>query len=376
MVNQKPMRLSRLLATAALALACGAASGQAPSPREIAARITPTVVSIAALDRWGEVIGTGTGFFVDDQGTFVTNHHVIEGSAALKVELSTGELFSQVYSLVTDAQRDIAILRIPAEQTPAAVLGSDRDLEVGDPVFVMGNPMGLDRTFSNGMVSAKRMIDGTETIQVTAAISPGSSGGPVMNEHGHVIGIATWYMELGQNLNMAVPIRYTRALLAMDHAPTLFVGDEPEIQRLVAAEAAPGSQRLSARIDTRSDDAWVEQVLLQLAAVEEAVMDKNIILSHEPVTGDLAAGASGTINLTLQGGSSYLIVGACDEDCDDVDLFLYDRAQTLLAEDADATDVPVLLYDPPVNTDVTLRVRMYSCHLEPCSFGVAVFRER
>ena len=136
------------------------------------------MVSIAALDRWGEVISTGTGFFVDDQGTFVTNHHVIEGSAALKVELSTGELLSQVYSLVTDAQRDIAILRIPAEQTPAAVLGSDRDLEVGDPVFVMGNPMGLDRTFSNGMVSAKRMIDGTETIQVTAPISPGSSGGP------------------------------------------------------------------------------------------------------------------------------------------------------------------------------------------------------
>src|SRR5690606_13677270 len=162
------------------------------------------VVSIASYDQWGETAGTGTGFLVDDQGTFVTNHHVIEGAASLKVELATGEQFTRVYSLVADADRDTAILRIPAALTTAAVLGMDRELEVGDPVFVMGNPLGLDRTFSNGMVSAKRLIEGTENIQITAPISPGSSGGPVMNERGEVIGIASWYVEHGQNLNMAV----------------------------------------------------------------------------------------------------------------------------------------------------------------------------
>jgi hypothetical protein len=334
------------------------------------------VVSIAALDRWGEVTGTGTGFFVDDRGTFVTNYHVLEDAAALKVELSTGELFSQVYSVVIDAQRDIAILRIPAEATPPAVLGADRDLEVGDTVFVMGNPLGLDRTFSNGMVSAKRMIGGTETIQITAPISPGSSGGPVMNEQGHVIGIATWYIDRGQNLNMAVPIRYARALLALNHTPTLFVGDEPEGRRLAAAAPAPSSQRRAARIDTSNDDAWIAQVLVQLAAIEEVALDEGLVRSHEPVSGDLAAGASRAITLTLQGGVNYLLVGACDEDCDDLDLFLYDGARNLLAEDTDATDVPMLSYSPRATTEVALRVRMYSCNVEPCSFGVVAFRGR
>jgi serine protease Do len=110
----------------------------------------PTVVSIAAYDQWEETIGTGTGFFVDDQGTFVTNWHVLEDAMRLRVELSTGERFDNVYLVTDDKQRDIALLRIPAERTPAATLGVDQDLEVGDPVYVMGNPLGLDRTSATG----------------------------------------------------------------------------------------------------------------------------------------------------------------------------------------------------------------------------------
>lgn len=360
----------------ALAIGGSPALADVPSPREVAARITPAVVSIATYDQWGETAGTGTGFLVDDQGTFVTNHHVIEGAASLRVELSTGEQFTQVYSLVTDADRDIAILRIPAEHTTAAVLGMDRDLEVGDPVFVMGNPLGLDRTFSNGMVSAKRLIEGTENIQITAPISPGSSGGPVMNERGEVIGIASWYVEYGQNLNMAVPIRYVRPLLAMNHTPTLFEGEQVAYQSATAADVGTGSRRRASLIDTRSDDAWVQQVLEQLAAVETIALDSELVRSHETVTGDLRAGENSVISLTLREGFKYMLVGACDADCADLDFFLYDTSQALLADEQEVDDLPVLVYSPPETMDVTLRVRMYTCHVEPCSYGVAVFRDQ
>jgi hypothetical protein len=358
----------------AVAITGSLAIADVPSPREVAARITPTVVSIATYNQWGETAGTGTGFLVDDQGTFVTNHHVIEGAASLKIELSTGEQFTQVYSLVTDADRDIAILRIPAEHTTAAVLGMDRELEVGDPVFVMGNPLGFDRTFSNGMVSAKRLIEGTENIQITAPISPGSSGGPVMNERGEVIGIASWYVEYGQNLNMAVPIRYVRPLLALQHAPVLFRGDPGGPQAVVAAEVSDTARRRASRIETADDDRWIQQVLEQLAGLEEAALDRKFIRSHEPVTGDLNTGESGVIRLSLEGGVKYLLAGACDEDCDDLDLFMYDGAQTLLAMEEEVTDLPVLSYISPQTIQVTLRVLMYSCAIEPCSYGVVVFR--
>ena len=360
----------------ALVLTASPAVADVPSPREVAARITPAVVSIAAYDQWGEPFTTGTGFLVDDQGTFVTNYHVIEGAASLKVELATGEQFTRVYSLVTDAERDIAILRIPAEQTTAAVLGSDRELEVGDTVFVMGNPLGLDRTFSNGMVSAKRLIDGTETIQVTAPISPGSSGGPVMNERGEVIGIATWILEHGQNLNMAVPIRYARPLLALHHTPTLFEGTPGGHKSLVAIEVGGTPGRRAAFIETAADDYWIQQVLEQLAAVEEVVLQTELVRTHEPVTGDLSEGESSIISMTLQAGFSYMMVAACDEDCRDIDLFLYDPAQALLAEEQEVDDLPVLVFSPPATMNVTLRVRMYTCQVEPCSYGVAVFREQ
>lgn len=366
----------RIAFLGALALTGSSAVAEAPSPREVAARITPAVVSIATYDQWGTTAGTGTGFLVDDQGTFVTNHHVIDGAASLKVELSTGEQFTQVYSLVTDSDRDIAILRIPAEHTTPAVLGMDRELEVGDPVFVMGNPLGLDRTFSNGMVSAKRLIEGTENIQITAPISPGSSGGPVMNERGEVIGIASWYIEHGQNLNMAVPIRYVRPLLAMDHAPILFEGSQASYQAVAATEVGERARRRASLIEVASDDQWIQQVLEQLVVVESIALDNELVRTHEPVTGDLREGENSIISMKLQQGFKYMMVGACDADCADLDFFLYDSAQALLAEEQEVDDLPVLVYSPPETMDVTLRVRMYSCNVEPCSYGVAVFRDQ
>jgi hypothetical protein len=377
LTNRKGPPTLRVLA---LAFACGlvstaAAQTEPLTPRVIAAQIAPTVVSIAAYDQWGETIGTGTGFFVDDQGTFVTNWHVLEGAMRLRVELSTGERFDNVYLVTDDQQRDVALLRIPAERTPAATLGVDQDLEVGDPVYVMGNPLGLDRTFSNGMVSARRMIEGSESIQITAPISPGSSGGPVMDERGRVVGIATWYYESGQNLNMAVPIRYVRPLLAMPHVPTLFTGTSSTVTTLAATPLERSSRQREARIQTRADDLWAQQVLEQLVEVESVALSQKLIRSHDPVIGQLRNTQNGIVTIRVESGIGYLIVGACDEDCDDLDFFLYDAANNLLAKDDEYGDIPLVTYDGGPANEVSLRVRMYSCQLEPCAFGVAVFRE-
>ena len=345
------------------------------APRVIAAQVTPAIVSIASYDQWGEIIGTGTGFLVDDQGTFVTNWHVLEGAAHLQVELATGERFSNVYMLADDQQRDIAILRVPTERTPAVYLGVDQDLEVGDPVFVMGNPLGLDRTFSNGMVSARRMIDGSEAIQITAPISPGSSGGPVMDDRGQVVGVATWYFDTGQNLNMAVPIRYVRPLLAMQHTPVLFTGTPSQVPALAAQPTQSSSLRRPASIDTRAQDRWSEQVLEQLAEAEALLLSQEITRSHEPVLGELNDGQSGIVSIKVERGVSYLIGGACDEDCDDLDFYLYGSENELLAQDDEEGHFPMVVYDGGQIDEVTLRVKMYSCQVEPCAFGVVVFRE-
>lgn len=322
------------------------------------------------------MLASGTGFFLDESGTFATNHHVLEGAHSLIAELSNGEQFSQIYTIVVDAERDIAILSIDPENTPAVILGEDGELEVGDPVFVMGNPLGLDRTFSNGMVSALRSIEESDVIQITAPISPGSSGGPVMNDHGHVIGIATWYLEHGQNLNMAVPIRYVGPMLAGQHVPRQFEGTTLDVLSLSADALPYPSRRRVSRIRTQNDDAWAAQVLQQLASIEDVVTRQKFTRSHQPVTGDLTEGQSAVVTMTLQQDTNYIFAAACDEDCDDLDLFLYDSEKQLLAEDKDPSDVPIFSYRSPVTTDIAVRARMYSCNQEPCTFGIAVFREK
>lgn len=368
--------LPRLTLLASILCVAGPTPAEPPSARSVAARTGPAVVSILARNEWGEQIGSGSGFFVDDHGTFVTNYHVLEGASTLTVEMQSGERYNLVYTVVLDAERDLAIMAVPAEQTPFVGLGSDQALEVGDTVYVMGNPLGLDRTFSNGLVSARRVVDGSEVIQITAPISPGSSGGPVMDEQGGVIGIATWYAEGGQNLNMAIPVRYVRPLLAMTHTPTPFEGRHSVTSALVAPEVRQPSRRRAARIDQNIGDRWNQQVLAQLAAFENAALGAGVIRSHEPVTGMLPAGESGVITIKLEQGREYLFVGACDQDCTDIDLFLYDADNELVASQEEVTDVPMLTHTIAASGEHTLRVRMYACSIEPCAFGVVTFRER
>jgi tetratricopeptide (TPR) repeat protein len=172
----------------------------------------PAVVTIIVYDPRGHELGFGSGFFVSSSGEMLTNHHVIEGATSAKVRTLDGHLVPVQVILADDAKSDLArLLVLEEEETPYLRVASERP-QVGDHVMVMGSPMGLDETVTEGIVSAvpEQRAGQSDlepaTLQITAAISEGSSGGPVLNARGEVVGVATAFMREGENLNFAVPL--------------------------------------------------------------------------------------------------------------------------------------------------------------------------
>ena len=167
----------------------------------VAEQVTPSVVVIRS-DR-----GQGSGFLVDASGTIVTNEHVIDDVTELTVTLNSGEVFSTVWIVATDAARDLAILRIAGTHLPALPLADSNSVQVGEPVALLGAPAGLGATLSTGVVSAVRIVDGSRTIQTTAPASLGSSGSPLVNRDGEAVGVLTWARVDGNDLNFTIPIK-------------------------------------------------------------------------------------------------------------------------------------------------------------------------
>ena len=181
----------------------------------------------------------GSGFFVGD-GLIVTNYHVIEGATKGTAKLVGTEQASDIEGYIAiDKDRDLAILKVANLYAPPLPLGDSDIVQVGEVVYAVGNPRGLEGTFSDGIIS-NIQPDGNsgirgEVIQMTAPISQGSSGGAVLNSNGEVIGIAASIRKDGQNLNFAIPVNYLKALL--DRAGP--------VQPLVAAPSAPRKNALS-----------------------------------------------------------------------------------------------------------------------------------
>lgn len=163
----------------------------------------------------------GSGFVVDHSGTIVTNLHVIGRLANISVQLHNGDIYERVKVRATDEQKDVAILQIPGFNVPTLTLGDSDTVRVGDPVVLVGSPLGLDGTVTAGIVSSLRPLPGYRVIQTDAAASPGNSGGPMLNARGEVVGVLTFGIKRGENLNFVVPINYVRGLLAVDDNLTL-----------------------------------------------------------------------------------------------------------------------------------------------------------
>lgn len=191
-------------------------AANAQTPEKIAEKALGSTV-LLTMQRPDGKGALGSGFFVAD-GQIATNYHVIEGAVKGTAKLVGGETaFNIEGHTAIDKARDLAVLKVTTLRAPALSLGNSDTVKVGETVYAVGNPRGLEGTFSQGNISSIRPEGNTavrgKVLQITAPISPGSSGGAVLNSNGKVIGIAVATVVNGQNLNFAIPSNYLKALL-------------------------------------------------------------------------------------------------------------------------------------------------------------------
>ncbi len=169
--------------------------------------VKPAVVLIQTFDANSQPIGQGSGFFIDNKGSIITNHHVIEGAYSAVIKTSAGKEYPVQGIAAKDTEADIVKLSVNTVDSNISFLKLSTSIPAeGEDVIVIGNPLGLESSVSTGIVSSVRDIPAFgKILQITAPISPGSSGSPVVNSKGDVIGIATLIVTSGQNLNFAIP---------------------------------------------------------------------------------------------------------------------------------------------------------------------------
>lgn len=196
-------------------LLCLAVSyAQAQTAQEIARKAFGSTLLLVMEDANGQPLSLGSGFFVRG-GEIASNFHVVEGAARGYAKLVGQKTKHDIEGIIgIDVERDLVLLKIPSTRTAPLSLGNSDAVEVGEAVYAVGNPQGLEGTFSQGIVSSIREVRTDKLLQITAPISPGSSGGPVLNGKGEVIGVSVATFRGGQNLNFAIPSNYLRALLS------------------------------------------------------------------------------------------------------------------------------------------------------------------
>ncbi|MCK5055823.1 MAG: tetratricopeptide repeat protein [Candidatus Aminicenantes bacterium] len=173
------------------------------------------IAVIHTYDRKDQPVGQGTGFFINAQGHVVSNFHVFRGAHRAEVKLPSGTY--PIYKVLgEDVDSDLILFSVKIKPGKYRFLSFvDKSPAVGERIVVIGNPLGLEATVSDGIVSAHRKVEPFgSVIQITSPISPGSSGSPVLNMFGEVIGVATFQYRQGQNLNFAIPIVIAKKLVS------------------------------------------------------------------------------------------------------------------------------------------------------------------
>ena len=179
---------------------------------EISRKCALSVVTIVALNENHEPISSGTGFFLDTQGHVVTNHHVLAGAftaIAKTIDQRTGEVLEVIKD---DPDLDLLVARTSLRHTTPVVLGDSDRVFAGQSIFGLANPLGFQATLFKGQVIAIREAGDMELIQMTVPVLPGCSGEPIFDLFGEVIGVATAFVDFGEDLNFALPVKYLNRL--------------------------------------------------------------------------------------------------------------------------------------------------------------------
>jgi len=236
--------------------------------KQIVERSKPAIVRVEA-----EHQRIGTGFAIDKSGVIATNLHVVSGAADIEVHTLDGATYPVKRILGFDLGHDLALLALDLDAPMQTLSIGDSDaVEAGDPVVAIGNPLGMDDTVSDGLISSVRVINENLTLlQISAPISQGSSGGPLFNQKGEVIGLSTAIFADGQNLNIGVPAKYLLAL----------IGNERPMSLDAFAEATPNpeGEEPAAKVDrkvplydtTLLDGCTQEQLAEVASAIEDAI---------------------------------------------------------------------------------------------------------
>jgi S1-C subfamily serine protease len=208
-----------------LCLGCSCLNVSAAEDPDIIARLfsqkADAIVLIAVESKDGDKLGSG--FFISRDGKIVTNYHLISGGRKVVVKTKNGSVYLPQRIINLDPERDIAVIQIGVERVNYLRMGDSNGVVVGQRVLTIGNPMGLESTVSDGLVSSVRVSgQGLKLFQISVPLSNGSSGGPLIDLEGNVIGITTASFMKGQNLNFAMPINYVKTLLKKPFDPSHF----------------------------------------------------------------------------------------------------------------------------------------------------------
>ena len=196
----------------------GPASLAERSVRELVNQLGEAVVQVRTPG------GLGSGFILGEEGYLITNFHVIEGETQISVEVyhqTNGQLerkaYKQIRIIAMNKFQDLALLKIDEKDAPKFAkvpLGDSDALGVGERVFAIGSPLGLERTVTEGIVSTKtRQLQGELYLQTTAQINPGNSGGPLFNLRGEVVGVTNMKLLFGEGLGFAIPVEAVKYFL-------------------------------------------------------------------------------------------------------------------------------------------------------------------
>jgi S1-C subfamily serine protease/cytochrome c-type biogenesis protein CcmH/NrfG len=212
------------------------------SPDELFAKAAPAVVRVEVRDAGFRRIGLGSAFFVSSDGLLVTNYHVIEGAKFASIRLGDKTTLFVEGIAAVNAKADLALLKVNVKGQSFLTLDDGQQPKVGVKVYAIGTPQDLENTFSDGMVSGYRDIDGVTLMQISVPISHGSSGGPLLTGNGLVVGVTSGGWRGGQNLNYAIQSAQVAELIRR----------KGKLQSLASA----GGKRLSKSASAELDKAW------------------------------------------------------------------------------------------------------------------------
>lgn len=182
---------------------------------ELLSRVSPAVVTIFGFNQAGVQLSQGSGFIVASDGLVLTAWHVVARAAKARLRLSSGASCDAKGLTAWDIDADFAVLKVEGTGLPTVPLGDSDVVRQGESILVLGAPLGLEKTASQGIVSAVRDWPRQgKVLQVTAPISPGSSGGPLLDAQGCAVGVISFLMSKGQNLSFAIPINVIKPRLA------------------------------------------------------------------------------------------------------------------------------------------------------------------